>query len=70
LSPWRKLLLGPSGSAPRRACGKNVSVEPLRSTLVILPLSVYIVSLAASKPHGSRHEPRYDRPQPDFPPPR
>ncbi len=45
LSAWRKLLLGPSGSAPCRVCGKNVSVDRLRSTLVILPLSLYIVSL-------------------------
>jgi hypothetical protein len=45
LSAWRKLLLGPSGSAPCRACGKSVSVERIRSTLVILPLSLYIVSL-------------------------
>jgi hypothetical protein len=45
LSAWRKLLLGPSGSAPCRVCGKNVSVDRVRSSLVILPLSLYIVSL-------------------------
>jgi hypothetical protein len=45
LSAWRKLLLGPSGTAPCRVCGKNVSVDRVRSTLVILPLSLYIVSL-------------------------
>ena len=45
LSPWRKLLLGPSGTASCRVCGKRVSVQPLRATLVILPLSLYIVSL-------------------------
>jgi hypothetical protein len=45
LSPRRNLLLGPSGSAACRVCGKNVRVQPLRSTLVILPLALYIVSL-------------------------
>jgi len=38
-------MLGPSGSAPCRVCGKSVSVEKIRSSLVILPLSLYIVSL-------------------------
>lgn len=47
LSPWRKLLLGPSGSAPCRVCGKSVSVDRVRSSLVILPVSLYIVSLGA-----------------------
>lgn len=45
LSAWRKLMLGPSGTAPCRVCGKCVSVDRVRSTLVILPLSLYIISL-------------------------
>ena len=38
-------MLGPSGSASCGICGKSVSVEKIRSSLVILPLSLYIVSL-------------------------
>jgi hypothetical protein len=45
LPAWRKLLLGPSGSARCLVCGRCVSVEPVRSTVVILPPSLYIVSL-------------------------
>jgi hypothetical protein len=45
LPAWRKLMLGPSGSAPCLVCGKCVSVDRVRSTLVILPVSLYIVSL-------------------------
>jgi|SRR5581483_1141471 len=45
LSAWRKLLLSPGGTAPCRVCGKCLSIERVRSTLVILPLSLYIASL-------------------------
>ena len=38
-------MLGPSGTAPCRICGKSVSVEKIRASLVILPVSLYIVSL-------------------------
>jgi hypothetical protein len=38
-------MLGPSGSAPCRVCSQCVSVDRVRSTLVILPLSLYIISL-------------------------
>ena len=38
-------MLGPSGTAPCRVCGKCVSVDRVKSTLVILPLSLYIISL-------------------------
>jgi len=38
-------MLGPGGTACCQACGKPVSVDRVRSSLVILPASVFIISL-------------------------
>jgi hypothetical protein len=45
LSRWRKLLLGPGGSAPCRVCGKGVSVDGTGFKVVLLPPSLFIISL-------------------------
>jgi hypothetical protein len=40
-------MLGPSGTAPCLVCGRRVSVERVRSSLVILPPCLFIISLGA-----------------------
>jgi hypothetical protein len=40
-------MLGPSGTACCRVCGKSVSVDRVRSSLVILPASLFIISLGS-----------------------
>ena len=47
LSAAQKLMLGPSGTASCRVCGKPVSVDRTRASLVILPPCLFIISLGA-----------------------
>lgn len=46
LSVWRKLVLGPNASFVCPGCGKRVTVEPVRASLVMLPIVLLTLSVA------------------------
>jgi hypothetical protein len=47
LSSWRKLTLGPNGSARCSICGCKVGVEAKRATAVTLPVVLLTLGVAA-----------------------
>jgi hypothetical protein len=47
LSAWRKLTLGPNGSARCSICGCKVGLDYKRATLVLLPIVLLTLSVAA-----------------------
>jgi uncharacterized membrane protein YqaE (UPF0057 family) len=46
LSVWRKLMLGPGATFACAGCSNRVGIEPVRASLVMLPIVLLTVSVA------------------------